>query len=421
MKEIRPRGPINATVRIPGSKSISHRALIAASLSEGTSRIGNLVECEDTLYTLNALRKLGVKISKKERVLTVSGTGGQFPPSPGVKSIFLGNSGTSYRLLLSIVALARGDFLLTGSQRMKERPVGGLVQALKRLGMDASWTGQDNFPPVYIKAKGLRGGQVKVEGDTSSQYVSSILLAAPYAEKPVEVYILGDLVSSPYVDLTIDVMERFKVHVAREGCRYFTVLGGQKYSACDFAVEGDVSSASYFWAAAAVTGGEVITENIRPHTTHQGDIAFLHVLEQMGCSIKRESDKVFVQGRSLKGIDADMSSMPDMVPTLAAIALFADGKTTIRKVPHLRHKESDRLASIARELGKMNGHVEELPDGLIIHGGRLLSGKIMDPHDDHRIAMSLAVIGLMVPGVRMRNEGCVNKSFPNFWELWEMI
>lgn len=421
MKEIRARRSVSGIVSIPGSKSMTHRALIAAGLAEGQSRIKNFLACEDTLFTLNALRELGVSIFHNGEEMTVVGIGGRFAPSSGIKAIHLGNSGTSFRLLLSTLALSNGHYLLTGTPRMQKRPIGGLVQALNNMGVEAWCTGGEGLPPVYVKANGIRGGKTEIGGEQSSQYLSSLLLAGPYAESRVEIEVKGELVSRPYVDLTLDVMGQFGVRVVRDGYGRFNIHAGQGYKACDLTIEGDISSASYFWAAAAVTGGTVETKIIRPFTTKQGDISFLGILEQMGCSVDRRADRVIMRGKSLTGIDADMSSMPDMVPTLATIALFAKGKTTIRGVAHLRHKESDRLASIALELGKMNGHAEESPDGLIVHGGNPLSGAVVDPHDDHRIAMSLAVIGLMVPGVKIKNERCVNKSFPNFWDLWDGI
>lgn len=262
---------------------------------------------------------------------------------------------------------------------------------------------------------------MSIEGDKSSQYVSSLLLAAPYMEKGVEIEVKGKPVSRAYLDLSVDVMERFGVAVVREGYDYFKVSSGQGYKSCQFPIEGDVSSASYFWAAAALTGGKVTTENVYPFTTRQPDIAFLQILEEMGSRIVKNADHVVVRGESLSGIEADMRSMPDMVPTLAAISLFADGKTIIRNVPHLRFKESDRLKSITQELGKLGGKVEELADGLIIHGGGRLSGAVVDPHDDHRIAMSLAIVGLRVPGIKIDSERCVMKSFPQFWDVWDSL
>jgi 3-phosphoshikimate 1-carboxyvinyltransferase len=237
----------------------------------------------------------------------------------------------------------------------------------------------------------------------------------------MEIEIKGQLVSAPYVDLTLDVMEHFGVSVAREAYSYFKVPCHKKYRPCRFHVEGDLSSASYFWAAAAVTGGTVATENIHSNTSHQGDMRFLEILQKMRCYVKREPQKVTVSGRSLSGVDADMGTMPDMVPTLAAIALFAEGKTVIRNVAHLRFKESDRLTAVAMEWQRLGGHLEELPDGLIIHGGQKLVGTKVDSHDDHRLAMALAVIGLNVPGVEIKNPGSVIKSFPRFWDLWNTM
>jgi 3-phosphoshikimate 1-carboxyvinyltransferase len=418
MKEIQTRSSINATVRIPGSKSITHRALITASLARGESDLEAFLACEDTLYTVKGLQGLGVKISIDGDQTRVQGRGGEFHSVGGRKKIFLGNSGTSYRLLLSTIALARGEYILTGTPRMYARPIGDLVKALRGLGVVASCSEKDDFPPVSVKANGIRGGKVEIAGDKSSQYVSSLLLAGPYAEKDVEVEVTGGLVSQPYVDVTLDVMETFGVSVDREGYHYFKVHSGERYRPRKLKIDGDISTASYFWAAAAVTGGTIRTENIHPHTTKQGDIALLDVMEEMGCRIEKRAESVIVRGRALSGIEVDMGSMPDMVPTLAAMALFARGRTTIRNVSHLRFKESDRLGAIASEWRRLGGRIEELADGLVIHGGGPLSGTIVDSHEDHRIAMSLAVVGLRIPEVSIRGEGCVNKSFPGFWDLW---
>ncbi len=418
MKEIQTRSSIDATVRIPGSKSITHRALITASLAQGESVLEEFLACEDTLYTVNGLQALGVEISINGEHTRVQGTGGEFPSAGGRKEIFLGNSGTSYRLLLSTVALARGEYILTGTPRMHARPIGDLVEALNKLEVEASCIEKGGFPPVSVKAKGIRGGKVKIAGDKSSQYLSSLLLAGPYAEKDVEIEVTGGLVSRPYVDVTLDVMKTFGIPVNRDGYRYFKVSSGQRYRPCKFKIDGDVSTASYFWAAAAVTGGTIRTENIHPHSTMQGDIDLLDIIEEMGCRIEKSAESVVVRGSELSGIEVDMGAMPDMVPTLAAIALFAKGRTTIRNVSHLRLKESNRLRAIASEWSRLGSRIEELADGLIIHGGGPLSGTVVDSHDDHRIAMSLAVVGLRVPEISIRGEGCVNKSFPRFWELW---
>ncbi len=421
MKRLKPISEIDSEINIPGSKSVTHRALIAASLAEGESLLKDCLICEDTLYTLNALRALAITISVEEADVLVSGTGGKFSPITNRKEVFMGNSGTSYRLFLTAAALAQGEILLSGTSRMQERPIGALVGALNQLGVEATCIGQKDFPPVLIRAQGIPGGRVEIEGSQSSQYVSSLLLSGPYAEKDVEIRVTGNLVSQPYVDITLDVMKTFGVSVVRDGYHYFKVPTGQRYRACRFQIDGDVSSASYFWAAAAVTGGTVITKNIHPHTTHQGDIDLLDILEAMGCNVERRPDRVVVRAGLLSGIDVDMSAMPDMVPTLAAIALFSKGKTVIRNVSHLRHKESDRLRAIALEWSRLGGRVEEMEDGINIYGGGPLSGTVVDPHNDHRLAMSLAVIGLRVPGISLKNETCVDKSFPRFWDLWDRL
>lgn len=419
MKEIEPRTSLNSTVRIPGSKSISHRSAIAASLATGESTLRGFLACEDTLYTIGVLKDLGVEISPEGETLQVKGMGGRFSPVQGRKEFYVGNSGTSIRLLLSTVSLARGEFLLTGSSQLLRRPIGELVDALNHLGVDIICVEQKGCPPALVRAQGIRGGRVTMSGEKSSQYLSSLLLSGPYAEKGVEVEITGRLVSRPYVDITIEVMREFGVSVDRDGYRYFMVPPGDGYLPCEFSIEGDVSAASYFWAAAAVTGGRVTTENIKPHTTRQGDIGFLEILREMGCHVERETERVTVCGGPLSGIEADMSAIPDQVPTLASVALFANDSTAIRNVPHLRYKESDRLRNIALEWGKLGGRVEEVADGLIIRGRTGLRGARVESHDDHRLAMSLAVVALKVPGVRIKDEDCVNKSFPRFWELWD--
>ncbi len=421
MKKIKQTFNLDANIKIPGSKSITHRAIIAAGLAKGESLLKNFLECDDTIYTANILKELGIKITVEDENLRVTGTGGKFPWTLAKKELFLGNSGTSFRLLLSVVALGHGEFVMTGTPRMQTRPIGALVTALNKLEVDASCVKRNSCPPVLIKANGIYGGTTQIAGNQSSQYLSSLLLSGPCAEKGIEIEVIGELVSSPYVDITIDVMEYFGIQVERDQYRYFKIPAGQDYKACDFTVQGDASSASYFWTAAPVTKGTVTTENIFPFNTRQGDIGFLEVLEKMGCHVEKKSDRVIVHGKELSGIDIDMSSMPDMVPTLAAAALFAKGTTHIRNVHHLRIKESDRLHAIAVEWNKLGAIVKETDDGLIIQGEENLSGAEVDPHDDHRIAMSLAVIGLKVPGINIKDDDCVGKSFPQFWNLWDKI
>jgi 3-phosphoshikimate 1-carboxyvinyltransferase len=419
MKSIRTRQSLHSTVRIPGSKSLTHRALIASGLAQGRSLLRGSLVCEDTVYTEQALSAMGVGIDHDQDELAVDGVSGQ-PTRKGSKNeIFLGNSGTSMRLMMSVAALCSADMILTGSSRMLDRPIGELVTALGQVGVRASYLGKPGCPPVLIHARGMAGGRATLSGGESSQYVSSLLLAAPFAQKDLEVEIGGPLVSRPYVDLTVEVMESFGVRVYRDGYRLFHVDAGQAYRSRGYTVAGDASSASYFWAAAAVTGGDVTTENIHPLAETQGDLQFLNILEQMGCRIERAEGKAVVTGGDLAGVEADMGPMPDMVPTLAAVGLFAEGKTVVRNVAHLRHKDSERLHAVRLEWERLGAKVEEFEDGLIIHGNTPLKGCILNPHNDHRLAMSMAVIGLKVEGVTLQSEECVAKSFPEFWDLWD--
>jgi len=412
---------INASVKIPGSKSLSHRAAIAAALAVGKSELRDFLESEDTLYTTRALFHLGVDLSLEGETLKVAGTGGKLEPRTAGKEIYVGNSGTSLRLLLAVAGLTRGDIVLTGSLRMRERPLGDLADALQKLQVNIEFMERDGYPPVLVRDSGIRGGRTTVVAAKSSQFISSLLLCGPYAEKDVEIEVIGKPVSLPYIDLTLDMMKRFGVSVDHDGYRNFRIEAGQKYEGRNLTIEGDVSSASYFWAAAAVTCGTVVTENIHPQSTKQGDIRFLDLLEEMGCEVQRGIDRVAVRGAPLIGIEADMGNMPDMAPTLAAISLFAEGRTCIRNVAHLRHKESDRLHAIALEWNRLGGRVEELPDGLVIHGGYPLEPTLVDTHNDHRLAMALAVVGLRVPGIVIKDHACVNKSFPSFWTMWEHL
>ena len=421
MKEIKTKSDINYSLRMPGSKSVSHRALISACLADGKSELTGLLDCEDTVFTTNGLRDLGFEIYWNDEKAEIYGRGNNFIRQKERKKIFLGNSGTSLRLLISTAALCRGEFLFSGTDRMHERPIGGLISALNGLGVDAGCISGGDFPPVMIRGNGIKGGKVEIEGGKSSQYVSSILLAAPYAENDVEIEISGKLVSKPYVDVTIKVMEEFGVRVEKNGYKSFRILKGQRYLPRQMEIEGDVSTASYFWAAAAVTGGTVVTENIYPFDTRQGDIKLLGIMSEMGAHVEMERDKVKVHGEKLKGVDVDMGDIPDMVPTVASLAVFAKGKTRIRNISQLHFKESDRIAAIAKEWNRIGFRVEELQDGLIIHGGGRPVSAEVDSHNDHRLAMSLAVAGLMVPRTKIRGSECVEKSFPRFWEFWEAM
>jgi len=421
MKEVRHRGAVHAAVSLPGSKSLTHRALIAAALARGESVLCGALDCEDTRLTAGALALMGAGIRWEGASVRVKGTGGRIRPAGGAATCRLGNSGTSFRLLLSVAALGRGAFTFSGTPRMAERPVGELAEALQRMGARISFTGRPGYPPLVFDARGLSGGTVSMKAETSSQHLSSLLLASPYAARDTRIRLRGHAVSRPYVDLTLRVMKDFGVPVERDGTRGFHIPAGRPYRPTRYNVEGDASSASYFWAAAAVTGGRAVTRNLRPFHSDQGDMRFLEILERMGCRVQRHPDRVEIAGAGLRGVTADMGDLPDMVPTLAAVALFARGPTVIRNAAHLRYKESDRLDAVAGEWRRIGGRVDMRDDGLVVHGGGGLRGAEVDPRGDHRIAMSLAVAGLRVPGIRVQGSECVAKSFPDFWDLWERL
>ena len=416
MKQIKTIDNLDTSVKIPGSKSVTHRYLIMAALAEGRSWLRNGLWCDDTRYTATALERFGAQIRHSPEAIEVIGTGGVLncPSEP----IYLENAGTSMRLLTAVACLGRGSSVLVGNERMHTRPIEELLVALQPLGGVVESLQERGYPPVRIHGSGLKGGSTKVNASRSSQFVSAILLAAPYASQPVEVAVHG-LVSKPYVDVTLEGMSVFGAKARWLDEENLRVEAPGRYLAGSYDVEGDCSSASYFWAAAAITGGKVLTQNIL-NKSSQGDLAFLDILCQMGCLAEWHDHGVTLYGGQLRSIEVDMKDMPDMVPTLAVTAAFAQGKTVITNVGHLRIKESDRLRAIAEGLEKMNVQVEEKADCLTIRGGNP-RGALIDPHNDHRIAMSFAVAGLMAKGVRIVDEMCVNKSFPQFWETFEQL
>ena len=406
---------VEATLTLPGSKSYTHRALIAAALAPGESILANALKAEDTELTSRALANMGAGIDWQGRTVRVQGTGGRLKPV--TESIFLGNSGTSMRFLTAVAALGQGTYRLAGTPRLSERPMGELLKALKELGVRVTSEKGNDCPPVIIQGGGLAGGRTTLSGAVSSQYLSSLLLIGPLASQGVEIEITGELVSRPYVDITLSVLTDFGITYSRQGYQRFVLPGGQSYQARHYDIEADASSASYFWAAAALTGGRVTIANLDLESV-QGDIDFLSVLARMGCHLISSPEGITVEGGPLRGIDMDMSAMPDLVPTLGVLAAFAQGETVVTGVAHLRHKESNRLAAVVTELGKMGVTAEENPDGLRILGGAPHGAEI-DTYQDHRIAMSFAVAGLKAPGVVIRDPDCVAKSFPDFWEYFE--
>lgn len=417
MIKIKPLHHCDAVITLPGSKSYTHRALIVSALADGESVLIDPLRSEDTEYTAQGLQKLGIPIFWEKESLRVFGKGGRLGESD--KTILTGNSGTSMRFLTALSGLRKGRTLLDGSERMRRRPIGELLSGLEALGIRASSKEANGCPPVVVESKGLKGGTAKINGEKSSQFLSALLMIAPYASEDVRVEVIGNLSSGPYVDITRDVMSAFGVEVQSDGYHAFLVKAGQRYVPQKYQIEGDASNASYFFSAAAITQGRVRVENLRSSSL-QGDIRFLDILRRMGCEVVQRNGWAEVEGKELHGIEIDMNGMPDLVPTLTITAVFARGETIIRNIGHLRLKESDRIKALAIELGKMGIRIEEGEDWLRIEGGKGHEAEI-DPHNDHRLAMSFAIAGLAIPGIRIQDERCVDKSFPGFWEALQSL
>ncbi len=418
MKEVKPKRDICARVKLPGSKSYTQRAMAIAALAEGESILEGALIAEDTGYLGCALTKLGAGITCAGDTMTISGNGGRI--SNPREELFLGNNGTALRFLTSLVCLGRGRYTLTGSPRLKERPVGPLQEALRNLGVSVESLEKPGFPPVIVEAAGLPGGRVTFGPVESSQYLSSLLIAAPYARAEVEIGFSEGQVSRPYLDLTGEVMEAFGVPVERKNGLY-RVPAGQGYKGRHYKIEPDLSGASYFFLAAALTCGQVTVEGVNPRSL-QGDRRFLRLLGDWGCQVQESDRQVTVRGNVLAGGDylIDMGDIPDLVPTVAVLAAFRRGRTIIANAAHLRHKESNRLAALAGELSRMGIRARETGDGLEITGGTP-EGAAIETYGDHRLAMAFAVAGLVVPGIRIKGGECVNKSFPDFWEELERL
>ncbi|HMO14634.1 MAG TPA: 3-phosphoshikimate 1-carboxyvinyltransferase [Pirellulaceae bacterium] len=412
--EIQPSGPIHGVITPPGSKSITNRALVCAALAEGESVIKGALACDDTGVMLDSLRRLGIAIETNwdRRQIIVQGCGGQFPVKQA--DLFVGNSGTTMRFLTAMCAVGRGRFRLSGVPRMHQRPIGPLVELLSRFGVQIS-TENVGCPPVVIDAQGIRGGSGKIRGGVSSQFTSAVLMALPYADEFSVIQLIPPVVSKPYIDITCAVMSGFGVNVVRFD-EYFeySVDPQQKYDACEYVVEPDASAASYFWGAAAVTGGKVKVQGLTMDAM-QGDVKFVKALEKMGCVVQYFVDAIEVQGPVQQGIEIDMRDISDTAQTLAVIALFAEGPTTIRGIAHNRDKETDRIGNLAIELRKLGAEVSELDDGLLIVPPRRLSPATIRTYDDHRMAMSFSLAGLRQMGIVIEDPQCVSKTYPEFF------
>lgn len=407
-------GPVDLVFTAPPSKSFTHRALIAAALARGESLIRGPLVAEDTLLTVGGLRALGAGITETGSGYRVQGTDGRPDCAQGTV-LDLKNSGTSLRLLSSIALLCTGTsgVTLTGSPRMQQRPIGELGDAIRTLGGSVRYLAADGYPPCVMQGP-LVGGEATLDGSVSSQFISSLLLAAPYAVRPVDLTVAREPVSRSYLEITCAVMAAFGVPVRREGYTHFTVPSA-RYQAREYTVEGDYSSASYFFALAAVLGGKVTVRALELDSV-QGDRLFVSALEAMGCQVTGDAGGVTVERTGdLHGISIDMATAPDTVQTLAVVAALADSPTTITGIGHLRYKESDRVAVTAETLRAFGCTVDVDPDAITITPGPLHGG-VVDPHDDHRTAMAFAVLGLAVGDVTIQDPACVGKSFPGFWD-----
>lgn len=401
-------------IRPPGSKSITNRALVCAALAAGPSRLLQPLNSDDTRVMMDSLHRLGIDVQPDwdQGEVSIRGGGGQFPCDSAV--LHVGNSGTTIRFLTAACCLGDGEYRLTGVARMHERPIQPLVSALNRLGADVI-SENHGCPPVRIHARGLRGGNARISGETSSQFASAILMALPYARDFSVLQVNPPVVSKPYIDMTCSVMSQFGVDVTRLDDFYeYSVEPGQVYDGTTLTIEPDASAASYFWAAAAITGGDVTVPGLGT-SSMQGDVRFAKLLEEMGCEVSMEQEHVRVSGTARQGIDVDMSDISDTAQTLAAVALFVEGPTTIRGIAHNRFKETDRIADLATELRKAGAAVDELTDGLRIVPGELRPAAF-DTYEDHRMAMSLSLVGLKQPGIEIKDPGCVRKTYPSFFE-----
>ena len=408
----------NVQVTAPPSKAHTLRALIISSLAEGESKIKNPLLGEDQLNVIESLKALGVDIQRDNDTLSVKGLGGKYLPISDVLNV--GESGVGMNFLLSATCFSNKPMIITGAEGLLKRPVKDVVDGLLQLGCKIEYLSKEGFPPVKVYNNGICGGSTKMFGEKTSQYFSSITIAAPYAEKEVRLYCVDDLSEKPYYDVTLEMMEKFGVYALNNNYKEIIIPNGQKYKSCNLSIEGDYSSASYFFLAGAICKIKVVVGNLYKDS-RQGDKEFLNLLERMGCEVIISDDKVSVTGSTLKSIEADMGNIPDLVPSLAIAAAFAEGTSRITNIGQLRYKECDRLAVVVSELRKMGACVEHDNDSITILGKKQLQGANIDPHNDHRIAMSFAIAGLVTGNQAIENENCVAKSFPDFWERFQVF
>jgi 3-phosphoshikimate 1-carboxyvinyltransferase len=416
---LEPIDHVDGTVQLPGSKSISNRVLLLAALAEGTTRIGNLLDSDDTRYMLDALAALEVDVARIGGDVEIIGRNGPLVTRDVERELYLGMAGTAYRPLTASLCLGRGSFRLLGSERMAERPIADLVDGLRALGASIEYLGRDGYPPLRVFGTGLRGGHVRMRGSISSQFLTSLLMAAPLADEPVTVTIDGEQVSKPYLDITLDLMRRFGILASHDRYRRFDIPTGRYRSPGTIHVEGDASSASYFLAAAAIRG-RIRVRGIGRDSA-QGDIAFLDVLRAMGADVHADADSVEVRSAPLSAVDLDLNEIPDAAMTVAVLALFARGTTRIRNIANWRVKETDRLAAMASELRKLGAHVIETDDSIEITPPDHIVAAEIDSFGDHRMAMCFSLAALGGVAVTILDPDCVAKTFPDYFSVLESI
>ena len=419
---LQPVNKIDGTVNVPGSKSLSNRALLLAALAKGETRLTNLLDSDDIRHMLDALKLLGVEysLSDDKTECKVTGLGGAFSVDKPL-SLFLGNAGTAMRPLCAALAASNVTVELTGEPRMEERPIGDLVDALLEAGADIEYLKNAGYPPLKITGSQLKGGELSVDGSVSSQFLTALLMAAPLFSEDTTIAIKGELVSKPYIDITLDTMAKFGVSVENQDYQRFVIKAGQQYVAPKtFMVEGDASSASYFLAAGAIKGGTVKVTGIGKQSI-QGDIRFADVLEAMGAKVEWFDDCIVIHGAPLKGVDMDMNHIPDAAMTIATTALFAEGETCIRNIYNWRVKETDRLFAMATELRKLGVEVEEGHDYIRVTPGAVLQHAAIDTYNDHRIAMCFSLVSLSDTPVTINDPGCTAKTFPDYFTRFATI
>ena len=412
---------ISGEVHLPGSKSLSNRLLLLSAISKGQTEVYNILDSDDTSYMLNALNSLGIKyeISDDKTTCLIEGVGGPF--SVPETDLYLGNAGTAVRPLCAVLCSGIGNHIIRGDQRMYERPIKDLVDALRQLGSTIEYLGNDGFPPLRINAHGIKGGQVDIKGNISSQYLTAMLLTSPLSQSPIQINVIGELVSKPYIDMTLSVMKKFGVNVVNDNYQSFVISGSEQYiSPKTVLVEGDASSASYFMAAAAIGGGPIRLRGIGSESI-QGDVQVTEVLNQMGAKVTMGTDWVEVERNTLSGVDLDLNHIPDAAMTIATTALFADGPTTIRNIGNWRVKETDRLSAMATELRKVGAEVIEGQDYLKITPPPRILPATIDTYNDHRMAMCFSLAALGDAPITINDPGCVSKTFPEYFDLFSSL